>query len=393
MTILHIFKDDKFLDSAFDTFDNIDSEIDNKYVFFTKVQDFKFVYIKKTERITIINDFEEYIKLFFDKDVDVLFFHSINPLWYNYFQYIDKRKIVVWRLWGYDIYHNDFRFPIIEVKKYKTLTSEIIDQPIPTKLKQLKRIIRKVLFLATTFKYYRDKIEQKNIIASVISRVDYFAPVISLEYDLLNKKNYFRAKKFYFRYNSIPEYSNVMESSSSGENILIGNSATPTNNHMDILKKMSNFDLKGRQLILPLNYGDTVYKERLLDEIERMQISGLMILNDFLSFDEYNNILKTCSFFVFGHIRQQAIGNILLGLSKGIKIFLYKESITYKFLKNKGFFIYSIDDDMTEKSLKTPLNYTEKLHNYSLNIEYSLDINQSFKDFISCLKKDCSSNN
>ena len=37
-------------------------------------------------------------------------------------------------------------------------------------------------------------------------------------------------------------------------NILIGNSADPSNNHIDIFEKIKNFNFKNKKIIVPLSY-------------------------------------------------------------------------------------------------------------------------------------------
>lgn len=44
-----------------------------------------------------------------------------------------------------------------------------------------------------------------------------------------------------------------------------------------------------------------------------------------------------------GHIRQQAMGNIISLLYMGTKVFFFKESIVYRYLINKGIVVYSYD--------------------------------------------------
>ena len=80
---------------------------------------------------------------------------------------------------------------------------------------------------------------------------------------------------------------------------------------------------------------------------------------------------------ILGHLRQQAIGNISMAIAHGVKIYLYKESIIYKDYKSKGYYIYSIEDDLSEESLYEPIAYEYALHNYRLykKNEYNKKIN------------------
>ena len=56
------------------------------------------------------------------------------------------------------------------------------------------------------------------------------------------------------------------------------------------------------------------------------------------------------------------MGNISFALSKGIKVFLYKDSVAYQNHKELGYAIYAIED-MTPESLSTPLSLEEMEQN------------------------------
>ena len=61
---------------------------------------------------------------------------------------------------------------------------------------------------------------------------------------------------------------------------------------------------------------------------------------------------------MIGTIRQQAMGNIQYALSKGVKVFLYKDSIAYINYKKLGYVVFAIEE-MTLESLSTPLSKKE----------------------------------
>ena len=54
-------------------------------------------------------------------------------------------------------------------------------------------------------------------------------------------------------------------------------------------------------------------------------------------------------------------------LRRSIKIFLYKDSLIYRQLKEWGYIVYTIDEDLTEESLKTVLPKEIAFHNYTLS--------------------------
>jgi hypothetical protein len=174
----------------------------------------------------------------------------------------------------------------------------------------------------------------------------------------------FQARFFFYRYlsNRIKENEVI-----TGNNILVGNSAAITNNHLDILKLLEKHKISyNSNIIIPLSYaGDNTFKQFLLKKIKKSNQTNIKFLTDFISIDKYCNILNTCQYAIFGHIRQQAMGNIYRCLYQGSKVFLYEESVAYKYLKEQGYVIYAIED-INNYELNTPLSENEKHHNRKL---------------------------
>lgn len=357
VTILHVFTDDKFFDATSQLYDQLKG-VKNLYYFYTKDRNYKFQRIKRTKIIKIINDITEYRDLFSNESIDIIFFYSLRPEFNNLFKYIGKDKIVIWWAWGCDIYYpfffNDIA-PLIPCNLYKPLTLKYLQEH--NKANEIRIRGIKQIFNWIRHKYLHMKI---------IRRVDYFIPCLPIDYNLL-KQNcfYFRAKQFpyaksqeelSFAYHNYPQ------------NILIGNSLTYTNNHLDIIEKIRNYKITSeRKFIIPINYGSAFENSpQNLISISSLKEGSTIWLTKFINKDEYLQLFDNISHAIFGVIRQQALGNIFQCLSKGIKIYLYKDSVVAKYLKEKGYFFYYIDDDLTEASLSTCLSQEKALYNYEL---------------------------
>lgn len=367
MKILHIFNDDKFLDTAFDIFELI-PDIVNEYIFYTEIKEYKFKYIKNVSRIRIESNINEYQRIFSDQSIDVIFFHTLDSSKYILLSLIDEKKTVVWSVWGYDIYNEiENAFHIIKLNLFKPLTYSLLFGKKPTFFNQVKKIVKRLLHIKREITEFKRKRYIVKFVKQTIHRVDFCATVLPVEYELLSKLSYFRAKPFYFKYlNKTPEkIISQPISSSLGNNILLGNSADTTNNHLDVLVKLKKLDLCGREILIPMNYGNEYYKNQILEKIKFE--SNIRVLDTFLPIEEYENIINSCSIAIFGHIRQQALGNIHMCFERGIKVFLYKDSITYKQLKKNGYYVYKIED-LTNNNINIPLSSYEKEHNYKLNL-------------------------
>jgi hypothetical protein len=49
-----------------------------------------------------------------------------------------------------------------------------------------------------------------------------------------------------------------------GNNILIGNSSSYSNNHLEVFEHLKTFDLEDKKLIVPLSYGNPLLSKQLL---------------------------------------------------------------------------------------------------------------------------------
>ena len=149
-----------------------------------------------------------------------------------------------------------------------------------------------------------------------------------------------------------------------GKNVLIGNSTAYTNNHLDIFNALANFDIGSRKIIVPLSYSPNPrYVNTLKKKGNSLFGENFMALTDFLPLDEYNKILKSCGFCIYGIERQQAMGNLNNILFFGCKLFLYKTSVLFKHYRNIGVKVFSIEDDLISEKAFEPISYDDALHN------------------------------
>ncbi len=139
----------------------------------------------------------------------------------------------------------------------------------------------------------------------------------------------------------------------SGGDILLGNSASATNNHLEAFDLLSNFNLGDRKIVTPLSYGCTKYAKAIIFE-GKEKFGGCFIpLNSFLPLEEYNQLMSNCGIVIMNHYRPQAVGNIIAALYMGCKVFLNDTSI-YQYFNTMGCHIYSIEKDLiaTESALQ-----------------------------------------
>jgi len=381
LKILHVFPDDKFFDGISSLFDEIDGVI-NLYVFYTKNPNYKFKYTKSYSKIRFESDIKNYLSLFKDPNIDVIFYHSLSPTYYKYVKYTDEKKINIWWCWGYDIYSTG----IVDIDIHMPLTLKVknLIERTSTIKNRTKNYAKTLLnFIKLNFNFDMRSLRYRK----ALSKIDYVITVLPIEFDLISKNKYFKGFRFKER-GSFRDYEDSMISniiSIETGNILFGNSASFDNNHVDILNIFENIYINNT-IIMPLSYGNKRYAEILKNKSD----SRYLILDSFLNNTEYEKIITSCSYAVFGHLRQSAMGNINLCLRNGLKVFLYEKSLIYKQLIKDGYIIYTIDFDLNEKELSNPLTSEQIKHNQNV-YKSILGMNsfQNFCNLITAVKKPC----
>jgi len=122
--------------------------------------------------------------------------------------------------------------------------------------------------------------------------------------------------------------------------IQIGNSADPSNNHKEIIDKLSALRADNFVVYAPLSYGNKSYS----DEIIAYGLSKLgdrfTPMTTFMPFEEYNEYLRRIDIVIFNHRRQQAMGNTIALLSLGKMVWLRSDVTPWNYLIDIGLNIY-----------------------------------------------------
>lgn len=370
--LLHITIDDKFFDSIYQKFDE-DDRIENSAICLVNDGFNGFKYINNINCVVPLCGRTQ-IKNFLNNNIyDVVYFHSLHAKHWWIINHIPKDKVIIWWAWGYDLYY-DWRgcSSHIKVNLLKPLTKKIV--------KDDRNILRKLLE-SIFFHFVSGPWLNRQFSKNIVNRIDYFQPVLHIEYNLMKQIKNFRAKEFYYP-SKLPTSTYIGQRRNQ---ILVGNSGTPSNNHLDILKKISRYNIDLKRVIIPINYGDKVYIKNLTMELEK-NYSSVNLIKDFMSKDSYFDMISSCSHAIFGVMRQQAMGNIYRMLMDGVKIFLYKDSIPYQYLTCVGFRIYTIED-MTFESISTPLSEDEIETNRQIHIKEQFHKNNIYNNVIDEINK------
>lgn len=146
-------------------------------------------------------------------------------------------------------------------------------------------------------------------------------------------------------------------------NIQLGNSADPSNNHIEILGKLLPFKDKNIRIYAPLSYGDKAHAKEIVSKGKELFGDKFIALTDFMSLEQYLKFLCSIDIAIFNHKRQQAMGNTITLLGLGKTVFICSDTTQWQLFKDKNIEVY---DSMKLESLnkKEHLGNIKKVKNY-----------------------------
>lgn len=119
-------------------------------------------------------------------------------------------------------------------------------------------------------------------------------------------------------------------------NIQIGNSADPSNNHMEILERLKKYRNKNIKLYCILSYGDREWIKKVINKGKELFKEKFIPITEFLSYEDYLKLLTEIDIAIFAHNRQQGVGNITSLLGMGKTVYLKKSVTTYEMFRKLG---------------------------------------------------------
>lgn len=401
--ILHVFDDEKFIDGAIGLFDS-DTIFCHKYVVVsTNINELKYVTSKKV--ITVKYDrvsYVETIKGILESDnIKVVAVHALNQAKWEFINSLDKSYTFVWFIFGYDLYNNwkPFYQNLFE-KQTKAYENRLKSK----KLLFVEKIIRYpfVYKLLANISYKRLEGVNSGLFSvlrenhpkqfyQAVKKIDFVAPILRSEMELVKKVNP-RLSYLPFTYNSLENFSRGIDAkvNEDSSNILVGNSASSTNNHVEVFIKLSKVNLGKRKVIVPLSYGDNTYRAFVLEKGRTYLKEHFVPILDFIPLEQYNSLLASCSIAIFNHRRQQALGNVMVMVSKGAKVFINDKSPIYKEFRKEGLNIYrsdeinnnTINDAFSENKSKYNINKIKSLYGHNTVMEKLSKLTLTLSKFI-----------
>ncbi|MFY9105127.1 TDP-N-acetylfucosamine:lipid II N-acetylfucosaminyltransferase [Aliarcobacter cryaerophilus] len=181
----------------------------------------------------------------------------------------------------------------------------------------------------------------------IIKNMGYCLTTIMNDYDLVKKQYKTKAKLVLLHVgypsNLYKEYK-INKKEKNTINIQIGNSATSTNNHIEILKKLLKYKNEDIQIFAPLSYGDKEYAKEVMDYGKKAFGDKFIALTEFMPFEKYLEFLGSIDIAIFNHKRQQAMGNTITLLGLGKKVYMRNDVTPFKLFSNIGVKIFDVEN-------------------------------------------------
>lgn len=378
--IIHIATDEKFINTAYWQFEKV---APGQNVFYILVDDLnpeklRFLNLKDNmilikNDLTSIREFSISIKSFTH-----FIFHGLNYKSSFIFNRLPERAVRYWILFGAEFYQNPYLFN----NKLLGHRTDLLFKKKVSKNNFFKDLFRNVYYKIK----YKTKIPTKET-KKAIENTDFMGILYKYEFNFIKSKlNNKKLKYFKFSYYPIEKLLNNPEVYVKGDNILLGNSASYTNNHLEAIDFLSELNLSNKKVICPLSYGDADYAKKIILEGKLKLKDSFEPLLHFMPLHEYNEYVEKCGFVIMNHYRQQAVGNVMTMLWIGAKVFLDDRNTLYHYLKRLNIHVFNVKKDLSEKELNSLLTKEQRIHNREILLQ---EIGQDYllhelKGFLNC---------
>ena len=170
-----------------------------------------------------------------------------------------------------------------------------------------------------------------------------------------------RTSKLRFVYNPEASASETNPGDINYNNILLGNSGNISNNHLDALCVLSESKIAINQIVIPMSYSG---KADYVEEVKNYGVKlfgqhAIKILDHWLPYEEYKEIMQACGTVMLYHIRQQAVGNFRMAINMKKNVILNANGRLSEWMIQLG-------ADLTEVQTTKPA-YGEKQRNLVLD--------------------------
>lgn len=375
--ILHLFNHRTFVDQFIYNVNEINFE--NTFILLSNGNTYSGVNSKLISHVVPYS--KEYKKLITScSQFDFLFLYDLDKPKIDFVNELKKNKpIIVWIFFGADLYS----LPELKKGLFSDSTRALVNLKrgidIAHYLKPIVRPVYQLLFKKKSLPIARKK---------AIAKIDLFANYGIEEYEYLNRRLKNSLPEF-IEYFISANFKTIQYTTDKSNAILIGNSTSPYNNHIDIIRQLEILNYDGK-VTIPFSYGSQkIYIERIKRVVKNSSLK-ISLLEDFLQIEDYIALISRHSAAVFNSYRQMAMGNIFIALCAGVRVYLSQKNPSLPWFKRKEFKVFTVEDDLEEDIKKHNIllnEYEMKANQYAFNKLASDGINFQFLTKIKELSK------
>ena len=336
MRILHLVEDWIFTDGPVAIFNSL--PVENKFVVLRDNDDKTLVKVKSDKVDVVKVGSLAYQDLLFKEKWDLVWVFQLDSRKSRFVMALAKKIPVVWSVYGVDY----IRYSGLWLYGLRTTLLFF-------KFSKLRLII------LTLGAYFAGKLRIVRFIPRLecrfFNRINYFSCIVPEEEPWLRNVIGWRktAKLVKFNYCSPRSTTDTGYPliDLSAKNIWVGNSCTLSNNHLDVFKRIFQVPcIHDYNVFVPLSYcwgNEEGLDKIIISKGKRMFGERFMPITEFIAYNEYKKLMSSCSIFIFGMKRQQALGNILIALMCGGCVFLDTKNPVYKHYINMGVVVYPLE--------------------------------------------------
>ncbi len=335
MTLLHLIPDDKFVDMAVREFEAV-APGQHEWLVLDGQPPWRYLKDARVRGVSL-SAFEAAAR---SPGVTGVVLHTLYGRHFDALAAVPQGLKMAWLGWGYDYYGMVCdAFPQGYVMPTTAALLARLATPAPSQLPcQVEPTA-----LSWARPYARPTPRQRDLLA----RIDIFSPVIDSEFQLVRRHvPQLRARYLRWNYGTVEDDLRLPGApcAADGPNLLVGNSATATNNHLELFDLIRRqVDLSNRQLIVPLSYGDAAYRHHIVQRGRALFGQAFVPLIEFLPLNRYIELLGTCGHVLMNHVRQQALGNLVISGLMGAKLHLPSTNPLRNWLRSLDISVSDID--------------------------------------------------
>jgi hypothetical protein len=136
----------------------------------------------------------------------------------------------------------------------------------------------------------------------------------------------------------------VKEKKHTGIKIQVGNSAETSNEHLEIFDKLLKYKDGNITIYAPLSYGNQSYARKVIEKGKELFGDKFIPLTEFMPFEKYLEYLGEIDIVIFAHKRQQALGNSIILLGLGKKVYMRNDITPWQFFADISVKVYNIEN-------------------------------------------------